>query len=49
MTEIITASSELASMQTLTFLAVGGIVILGLSALVSAIERMFERLAQRDR
>ncbi len=48
MTEFLSAATELGSLQTLTFLTVGGLAILALSVLVSAVERYFERLAQRD-
>ncbi len=47
MSEIVSAAADLGSEPSLTILVVGGLMIFALSAIWSALERYWDRLAQR--
>ncbi len=48
MSDLITVAADLGSGQSLSILFVGGMLIIATSAIWSAIERYWERLAQRQ-
>jgi hypothetical protein len=48
MTDLTSAAAELGIGQLLAILLVGGVMIIAISTIWSAIERYLERLAQRD-